>query len=217
MKTLTGDEHFMLDGKPVNFLLNDFWAWQASDLLNNALRGVLAEFIVARALGIDTAETRREWDAYDLIFDGRWRIEVKSSAFLQSWEQKAPSRLQFSIRPTRTWSGASACGDEARRQSDLYVFCVFTATDRATAAPINLDQWDFYVLPTKRLNDMSGHQQTISLPSLLTLAPLKADYGILAAKVRLAIADAYPELSTYNTDKLEWDISTYEHNARAGG
>ncbi len=52
MSVYTGNEHFSSEGMPAGYLLTDFWAWQASDLLNNTLRGVLTEFIVAKALGL---------------------------------------------------------------------------------------------------------------------------------------------------------------------
>ena len=54
MAQKTGDEYFSVDGISAGFFLNDFWRWSSSDLLNNTMRGVLAEFIVAKALGIDT-------------------------------------------------------------------------------------------------------------------------------------------------------------------
>ncbi|EGO62129.1 hypothetical protein [Acetonema longum] len=142
MALLTGDEHFTFGGMPTNYLLNDFWAWQASDLLNIALRGALAEFIVAKALNLNITESRKEWEAFDLLYEGigesGGRIEVKSSAFLQFWEQKAYSRIQFSIRPALTWSSANGFNGEAKRQSDLYVFCLFNAMDNVTANPLNL-------------------------------------------------------------------------------
>ena len=71
MTQKTGNEHFVLDGMPAGYLLNDFWRWQSSDLLNNTLRGVLAEFIVAKALGIDTNGPRVDWEPFDLLFSGR--------------------------------------------------------------------------------------------------------------------------------------------------
>lgn len=62
-----------------------FWQWSASDLVSNTMRGVLAEYIVALAMGIDTEEgVRREWDAYDLLFEGKIEVEVKSAAYIQS-------------------------------------------------------------------------------------------------------------------------------------
>lgn len=67
MKTLTGNEHFTYEGMPAGILLSDFWAWNSSDLLNNTLRGALAEFLVASAIGIDTSEARQDWTPYDLL------------------------------------------------------------------------------------------------------------------------------------------------------
>src|SRR3954454_19819551 len=58
---LTGDEAIAgIDGR-----LRDFWAWGMSDLRANAVRSLLAEFLVARAVGAATAP-RIEWDAYDV-------------------------------------------------------------------------------------------------------------------------------------------------------
>ena len=62
----TGEEVFSLDGNPSDFTLMNFWQWSASDLVSNATRGILAEFIVAKALDI-VDEVRSEWDPYDLI------------------------------------------------------------------------------------------------------------------------------------------------------
>lgn len=38
-----------------------------SDLVSNSIRGKLAEFIVAKALGVDTNMARDEWQSYDLL------------------------------------------------------------------------------------------------------------------------------------------------------
>ena len=46
----TGKETFLKNGRRSDFTLSDFWKWSSSDLLNNAMRGVLAEFIVGTAL-----------------------------------------------------------------------------------------------------------------------------------------------------------------------
>ena len=46
--------------------LADFWRWAHSDLLTNTERGILAEYIVACALGVHGG-TRIAWDRYDLV------------------------------------------------------------------------------------------------------------------------------------------------------
>lgn len=56
----TGDERFQYKGQPLDQTLLGFWRWSASDLVSNATRGILAEYIVASALGI-VEEVRDEW------------------------------------------------------------------------------------------------------------------------------------------------------------
>lgn len=84
---LDGTEPFHRAGRPADFTILDFWRWADSDLLSNALRGRLAEFLVARALDLPF-EPRREWMAYDLMTRDDVKIEVKSSAYVQGWFQE---------------------------------------------------------------------------------------------------------------------------------
>lgn len=55
-KQRTGDELIIFDDMPIGKSLGDYWRWNASDLLNNTLRGSYCEFIVSAALGIDRSE-----------------------------------------------------------------------------------------------------------------------------------------------------------------
>lgn len=50
MKILTGREEFTQNGKSTGYTVSDFWSWGYSELLNNTLRGVLAEFLVYASL-----------------------------------------------------------------------------------------------------------------------------------------------------------------------
>ena len=90
----TGNESFQADGQNLGFDLLSFWRWSCSDLVSNATRGRLAEFIVAKALGISTDCVRDEWGAYDLTM-GHIKVEVKSAAFVQSWHQDKLSKISF--------------------------------------------------------------------------------------------------------------------------
>lgn len=190
MQTLTGNEHFTYEGMPVGILLNDFWAWNSSDLLNNTLRGALAEFIVASAVGIDTAESREDWTAYDLLTGSGQRIEVKCSAYLQSWNAEKLSRIQFSIRPARAWDAENDFSDDTKRWSDLYIFCLYASKDR-NESPLQLEQWEFYLVPTYILDKECGEQKSITLNSLLSLSPVKTTYD--------GLKDAVDKLSTSST------------------
>lgn len=183
----TGNEVIAFNGKSTGYTLCDFWSWTASNLLSNTLRGEYAEFIVAMALGLDLSQERINWEPWDLTYpvDGKQiRIEVKSSSYLQAWSQNKPSVLNFGIKPTYLLEGDSQSTNTACRQSDIYVFCVFAEKNSESADPLQLGSWEFYVLPTKVLDEKRGAQKTIGLPSLLKLQPIKTDYQGLEAAVQ---------------------------------
>ena len=52
--------------------------------------------------------------------------------------------------------------------------------------PLNLDQWEFYVLSTNRLNNLVGEQKTITLARLLKLSPSKTSFAELRDYVDVA-------------------------------
>lgn len=184
---LTGNEKFTSGGKELELSISEFWSWAYSDLLNNTYRGVLAEFIVYTACQEIPPPTklraehimRVDWEPYDLTSPSGRRIEVKSAAYLQSWENDYYSKILFSIAPRHAWSPSQGYSPECKRQSDLYVFCVYTALTRDKSI-LDLDLWDFYVLATSVLNQKVPEQKSISLPSLLKLGPQKTDYAHLA-------------------------------------
>jgi hypothetical protein len=93
----TGQERFTLAGEPKELTLLNFWRWSVSDLVSNATRGRLAEFIVASALGVE-CDVRAEWDAYDLTTTEGINVEVKSAAYIQIWAQNTDSKLSGSVR-----------------------------------------------------------------------------------------------------------------------
>ncbi|MDO4306025.1 MAG: hypothetical protein Q4C77_04260 [Eubacteriales bacterium] len=178
MKQLNGNEEFTLRGESSGITVNEFWSWAYSDLLNNTYRGVLAEFLVEKSLSGNApprTQMRVNWTPYDLISATGRRIEVKSAAYLQSWERDYYSKILFNIAPRRAWHPDTGYSPESSRHSDLYVFCVYTAKTREQSI-LDLDLWDFYVLPTSVLNQECPGQKTISFDSLLKLQPAKADF-----------------------------------------
>jgi hypothetical protein len=78
---------FALDGQSVGLTVVDYWSWAHSSLLGNKERGILAEFIVARALGI-VSPAHDPWGPFDLVSPAGTTIEVKSAAYLQAWDQR---------------------------------------------------------------------------------------------------------------------------------
>lgn len=166
----TGNEHLEDNGKKIDYTLLDFWRWSVSDLLSNATRGRFAEFIVGTAIKLNPSDLRDEWDAYDLQTSSGIKIEVKSAAYIQSWNQKKYSNISFSIKPARLWDEIENERKlEAKRYADVYVFCHLKHKNQETINPLKMEQWDFYVLPTISLDNYQQGQGSITLGALKKL------------------------------------------------
>ena len=166
---LTGNEEFTLHGKGAGITVLDFWRWAFSDLIDNTQRGVMAEFLVYSSLKSEyphCTQMRENWLPFDVTSPSGRRIEVKSAAYIQAWT------------PENIFASATV----AKRNCDLYVFCLFTAKTKDVSL-LDLDYWDFYVLPTSVLDEKVPDQKGISLSSLLKLEPVKTDYAGLGAVI----------------------------------
>jgi hypothetical protein len=183
----TGSERLHRDGENLPFTLLDFWRWSTSDLVSNATRGRLAEFIVATALGISVAAVRDEWSAWDLTSPEGVKVEVKSCAYLQSWNQKRPSVITFNVRKTRAWDpDTNLLAEPSERQAQVYVFALLHHLDKVTLDPLNIAQWSFWALPTVDLNTRTRSQHSITLASLTRMRGNAISYRELRAAVLMA-------------------------------
>ena len=178
-----GNEKFHTNEKGLGYTLKDFWIWSVSDLMSNATRGRLAEFIVAKAIGAAKG-VRNEWAAYDLKTPNGKKVEVKSAAYLQSWLQDDYSTIQFSIRKTKELDlKKGGYREPAKRHADVYVFALLAHKDKPTVDPLNINQWDFYVVSKTRLGKYTRSESSITLKSLDALSGGKVDYFQLAKKI----------------------------------
>ena len=182
----TGEECISNNGISTQYSLLDFWRWSVSDILSNATRGRFAEFIVATAVGGHPVNLRDEWDAYDFISEDGVKIEVKSAGYIQSWNQKALSKISFSIKKARFWNAVDNMRKgEPSRSADVYVFCHLKHLDQDTIDPLKMEQWDFYVLPTNTLNNYTRSQHSITLNSLVKHTPA-INYSDVSDAVKIA-------------------------------
>lgn len=78
----------------------------------------------APCLGLDPGQRRVEWAEVAVTF-GPITLEVKSAAFIQSWQQLRPSTISFPIE---------------QRIATAYVFCLLTEEDRELVDPPNVSQ-----------------------------------------------------------------------------
>ncbi len=166
-----GQERFHEGASLAEFSLLDFWRWGHSDLLDNTSRGILAEFVVAKALGIATDGVRECWACWDLRTCEGLRIEVKSSAFVQSWHQRSLSKIDFGISKHSAWDGNTGhYSPTASRHADIYVFALLAHRNKQTIDPLDLRQWLFYALPTRVLDVQAPKRKRIGLTILEQLS-----------------------------------------------
>jgi hypothetical protein len=167
---LTGSEPFKnTDSK--QFTVLDFWQYGFSNLNSNILRGVLAEFLVEKALNdAEDVGLRNPWDDFDVEYDGK-KIEVKSCSYLQDWDQDKLSTIKWSGLKAKSLYYSSAVNGAqveqvAEYKSDMYVLALLDHQETDTLDILNLNQWCFYVLSKDELKRISGDSSSVSLALL---------------------------------------------------
>ncbi len=187
-------EPFTRGGESLGPTLLAYWQWSGSDLVSNVERGVLAEFLVASAMKL-TVAPREEWGAFDLEVPSCGTVEVKSAAYIQSWEQRDFSRISFDIaRRESAWNpetGKYKKHDSAKRNADVYVFCLLKHRCQKTIDPLDVDQWEFYVVPKALLDCERGNGKGIALNALKELTGA-VPYGELSNRVREVFTNLAP-------------------------
>lgn len=182
------NEEFTLGGEKLGFNLVDFWRFRYSNIYD--IQGAIAEFIVAKALGLDTASNTEYWTLWDINYRGM-RIEVKETSYYHPWNKdgKVFSARSFGITKANSRYAESATGkledgkeNVFERQNDIYVFCLNTGNTKEESNPLNLDNWEFYVIPTETINEKCSNNKSISLNKVRKLTPT-VKYGDLKTTI----------------------------------
>ncbi len=162
----------------------DFWRWAFSDLQQNNVRGVLAEYLVAKALGV-VLGVRESWADFDHTTPEGVKVEVKASGYLQSWAQKSKSAITFTGLSGRSWAAAKGYSEAPSFRADVFVFCVQTCDSHDAYDCLDVRQWEFRVIPRTVL-EKRGYS-SIGLAEVRSLCPDAVDFSDLRARV-LAVA-----------------------------
>jgi len=187
--------------------LMEFWTWAFSDLCDDDLKGIFAEWLVMKLLGIPSLR-RMNWANSDIITSEGVRIEVKASSYWQSWKLldefgavRASPLYPVSDKTRITFSGLKArdavtVPDSSTPQqfkSHVYVFAFQHEMEIVKWNAMDLSQWEFYVLPMKRLQQLGW--KSISLTMLRSeQRPLSASAFVDAANT--AIREAGIEIQS---------------------
>jgi hypothetical protein len=166
----------------------EFVDWAFGNTMDNALRGVVAEYLVHKAVG-GIAEHRVNWDAYDVEMPDSCKIEVKTSGYLQEWQQARPSIIQFDIARKDPWiAKENRFVGQKCRYSDIWVFAVHTEQDPELADPFKTDQWQFLVTSARWLDETFGDQKSVRYSVLLGKGLKPVNYSELAREIDKAKA-----------------------------
>ena len=157
----------------------DFWRFALSNLRMNNARGYLAEFLVAKAVG--STGLRIEWDPYDVLAPDGTTIEVKTSAYLQAWDQYKLSTIQFTGLRSRIWSTEGGLTPVPTYNAAVYVFAIQTARTHEEYNPLLASQWRFHVLPKRTVENLG--QDSIGLATLEKLAGPSVAYEELSEAI----------------------------------
>lgn len=148
--------------------LVEFLVWAYSDLCDDVIKGIFAEWLVAKILGINTRR-RYEWANSDLVSERGTKIEVKASSYWQSWKAINPDGspkdlAAYPIQPdTKIRFGGLAAKDTINHhresvgvfKSEVYVFCFQNEKNYEQWNAMDLGQWEFYFVRVDNLPSKS--------------------------------------------------------------
>ena len=178
---LSGEEPFTDKGKPVGFCVYD-WSFQFSNIWDT--QDTIAEFLVAKALGLEVPDNRNGWTLWDITYRGK-RIEVKETGYFYSWQKDGKTSDVRNFGITKAYSKYKDNASSFERQNDIYVFCLNTGRTMEESNPLDLGHWEFYVVPTYVINEKCGDNKKISLGRLRSLT--NKDNGIPYGDIRAAV------------------------------
>ena len=164
-------------------------------IIDNVWRGAYVEAMIEDALQKRDRDWKlvHPWAAWDIEHGRiRARIEVKQSAILQPSPARLPqdpSIRKFDIPPRtsyRDYERDEEVHVPLQRVADIYVFAWHPVKDEAKADHRRTDQWDFYVVPERRLPQEPITKSIGFGPLSRLLEP--CSYDVLAERVLTTLA-----------------------------
>jgi len=121
-------------------------------LINNVLRGQVAEAIVALALEPEWNWCSADYASWDFDRSDGVRLEVKQSAHRQSWHTGAGVKVSpgFDVKARKQLWDGTAYVHSNRRAADIYVLAYHGRNDDS-ADHRDPNQWEFFVLPSAQI------------------------------------------------------------------
>jgi hypothetical protein len=181
------------DGPPDGMSVLDFWRWAFADLCDDDVKGWFAEWLVGLLLGLP--QTRRiSWAGSDHVTPEGVRIEVKASAYWQSWkliEEDGTAKLVEAVsvnQNSRVAFGSLRSKDVAIYRSDLYIFAFQRERDPTRWNALDLTQWEFYALTRDQLAKVGTRSISLATLGKLCSSMSAADFRVKGKAMVQALA-----------------------------
>ncbi len=160
-----------------NTSLLDFWKWAFSDLCDDDLKGIFAEWIVLKLLEIPSVR-RVNWANSDIITPEGVRIEIKATSYWQSWkildEQGAlrpvplhpvspKTQIRFSGLKARDAVAVPNSNEPQIFKSHIYIFAFQRERQFERWNAMDLSQWEFYALPVSVVGALGSKSVSLKM------------------------------------------------------
>jgi hypothetical protein len=171
---MTGNEKFIFDDKELDFGILDFWKYKYSNVWN--MQEYIAEFLIEKSLRLEKSQNTDSWTLYDINYRNK-RIEIKETSYYHPWNENSKISKQrvFGITMANSSYENSSEENKFERQNDLYIFCLNIGETKEESNPMNIKNWEFYIVPTKIINNVCGNNKTINLGKVKNIAK-QVDY-----------------------------------------
>ena len=166
---MTGNEKFIYNEQELDFGILDFWKYKYSNIWN--IQEYVAEFLIEKALGLEESQNTESWTLYDINYRNK-RIEIKETSYYHPWNEngKISNQRVFGITMANSNYEDQENENKFERQNDIYVFCLNTGKTKEEANPMDINNWEFYIVPTSTINELCGKNKTISLNKVKNIA-----------------------------------------------
>lgn len=166
---MNGKEKFVSQNKELEFGMLEFWCSKFSNIYN--IQEYIAEFLVEQALGIEKSHNTEYWTLFDILYKD-YRIEIKETGYYHPWNEngKISEMRRFGITKANSKYEDKESNNIYERQNDIYVFCLNIGKTKETSNPLNIDNWEFYIVPTKTINEVCKNNKSIGLNKVQKIA-----------------------------------------------
>ena len=173
---MLGNEKFIYNNKELEFGILDFWKYKYSNVWN--MQEYIAEFLIEKALGLEKSIQGQKKILDELAYLTQVkRIEIKETSYYHPWNEngKISNQRVFGITMANSSYENSVEENKFERQNDLYVFCLNTGQNKKESNPMDIKNWEFYIVSTNIINNLCGKNKTISLGKVKNIAE-QVDY-----------------------------------------